>query len=76
MCVVCHQGTVQSLERYGMHVKISEHIKGLVPRIHLADILLTNPEKKYKEDMKVKCKVSDSRALVLIRWFTFPLLIC
>ncbi|KAM9455011.1 protein RRP5 homolog [Clarias gariepinus] len=51
------EGTVQSLERYGMHVKISEHIKGLVPRIHLADILLTNPEKKYKEDMKVKCKV-------------------
>ncbi|XP_034155929.2 protein RRP5 homolog [Pangasianodon hypophthalmus] len=51
------EGTVQSLEKYGMHVKISDHIKGLVPRIHLADIILTNPEKKYKEGMRVKCKV-------------------
>ncbi|XP_058237174.1 protein RRP5 homolog isoform X2 [Hemibagrus wyckioides] len=51
------EGTVQSLEKYGMHVKISEHIKGLVPRIHLADIILTNPEKKYKEGMRIKCKV-------------------
>ncbi|KAK3510814.1 hypothetical protein QTP70_022728 [Hemibagrus guttatus] len=51
------QCTVQSLEKYGMHVKISDHIKGLVPRIHLADIILTNPEKKYKEGMRIKCKV-------------------
>ncbi|XP_060716290.1 protein RRP5 homolog [Tachysurus vachellii] len=51
------QGTVLSLEKYGLHVKITDHIKGLVPRIHLADIILTNPEKKYKEGMRIKCKV-------------------
>ncbi|KAI4899783.1 hypothetical protein NFI96_011797 [Prochilodus magdalenae] len=51
------EGTVQSLEKYGMHVKISDHVKGLVPRIHLADITLSNPDKKYKEGMKVKCRV-------------------
>lgn len=60
MCVLCFQGTVQSLEKYGMHIKISDHIKGLVPRIHLADIILTNPEKKYSEGMRIKCKVSYS----------------
>ncbi|XP_072513962.1 protein RRP5 homolog [Salminus brasiliensis] len=49
--------TVQSLEKYGMHVKISNHIKGMVPRIHLADVTLTNPEKKFKVGMKVKCRV-------------------
>ncbi|KAL6481580.1 hypothetical protein MHYP_G00096600 [Metynnis hypsauchen] len=49
--------TVQNLEKYGMHVKISDHIKGLVPRTHLADVTLTNPEKKFKEGMKVKCRV-------------------
>ncbi|XP_036412886.1 protein RRP5 homolog isoform X2 [Colossoma macropomum] len=51
------EGTVQSLEKYGMHIKISDHIKGLVPRIHLADVTLTNPEKKFREGMKVKCRV-------------------
>ncbi|KAF7689557.1 hypothetical protein HF521_012910 [Silurus meridionalis] len=51
------EGTVQSLEKYGLIIKISDHIKGLVPRIHLADIILNNPEKKYKDGMRLKCKV-------------------
>ncbi|KAL7852604.1 hypothetical protein SRHO_G00183890 [Serrasalmus rhombeus] len=51
------EGMVQNLEKYGMHIKISDHIKGLIPRIHLADVTLTNPEKKFKEGMKVKCRV-------------------
>ncbi|KAF4075156.1 hypothetical protein AMELA_G00231350 [Ameiurus melas] len=51
------EGTVQRLERYGMHVQISHHIRGLVPRIHLADIILSNPENKYSEGMKIKCRV-------------------
>uniref|UniRef100_A0AAR2JGU7 Protein RRP5 homolog n=1 Tax=Pygocentrus nattereri TaxID=42514 RepID=A0AAR2JGU7_PYGNA len=51
------EGMVQNLEKYGMHIKISDHIKGLIPRLHLADVTLTNPEKKFKEGMKVKCRV-------------------
>lgn len=51
------EGTVQRLERYGMHVQISNYIRGLVPRIHLADIILSNPENKYTEGMKIKCRV-------------------
>lgn len=39
-------------------VHLSDHIKGLVPRTHLSDIVLKNPEKKYVEGMKIKCRVS------------------
>uniref|UniRef100_A0A667XVP7 Protein RRP5 homolog n=1 Tax=Myripristis murdjan TaxID=586833 RepID=A0A667XVP7_9TELE len=50
-------GTVSVLLDHGMMVHLSDHIKGLVPRTHLSDIILKNPEKKYTEGMKVKCRV-------------------
>lgn len=51
------EGTVSVLLNHGMVVHLSGHIKGLVPRTHLSDIVLKNPEKKYMEGMKVKCRV-------------------
>uniref|UniRef100_UPI003AB019B0 protein RRP5 homolog isoform X1 n=1 Tax=Centroberyx gerrardi TaxID=166262 RepID=UPI003AB019B0 len=51
------EGKVSVLLDHGMVVHLSDHIKGLVPRTHLSDILLKNPEKKYAEGMKVKCRV-------------------
>ncbi|XP_068178536.1 protein RRP5 homolog isoform X2 [Antennarius striatus] len=51
------EGTVSVLLNHGMIVHVSDHIKGLVPRTHLSDIVLKNPEKKYVEGMKVKCRV-------------------
>ncbi|XP_029707294.1 protein RRP5 homolog isoform X2 [Takifugu rubripes] len=51
------EGTVTVLLAHGMVVHLADHIKGLVPRTHLSDILLKNPEKKYTEGMKVKCRV-------------------
>uniref|UniRef100_A0A3B3ZW78 S1 motif domain-containing protein n=1 Tax=Periophthalmus magnuspinnatus TaxID=409849 RepID=A0A3B3ZW78_9GOBI len=51
------EGTVSVLFDYGMIVHLSDNIKGLVPRTHLSDIVLKNPEKKYMEGMKVKCRV-------------------
>ncbi|RXM27397.1 Protein RRP5-like [Acipenser ruthenus] len=53
---------VTSLERYGMQVKVTDHIRGLVPRTHLADILLKNPEKKYSPGDEIRC-----RKLILTR---------
>lgn len=47
------------LLNHGMVVHVSDHIKGLVPRTHLSDIILKNPEKKYIEGMKIKCRVSS-----------------
>lgn len=41
----------------GMLVRVSDHIQGLVPTQHLSDIILKNPEKKYAQGMKVKCRV-------------------
>ncbi|XP_074542247.1 protein RRP5 homolog isoform X2 [Halichoeres trimaculatus] len=51
------EGTVSVLLSFGMMVHVSDHIKGLVPRTHLSDIVLKNPEKVLKEGMKVKCRV-------------------
>ncbi|XP_028314722.1 protein RRP5 homolog isoform X1 [Gouania willdenowi] len=51
------EGTVSVLLTNGMVVHLSDHIKGLVPRMHLSDVILKNPEKKYMEGMKVKCRV-------------------
>lgn len=53
------------LLNHGMVVHLSDHIKGLVPRTHLSDIILKNPEKKYVEGMKIKCRVSPVLHFVL-----------
>nr|XP_046261090.1 protein RRP5 homolog [Scatophagus argus] len=65
------EGKVSVLHSYGMVVHLSDHIKGLVPRTHLSDILLKNPEKKYIEGMKIKCRVlsvdAENKKLYLTR---------
>ncbi|KAG8015141.1 Protein RRP5-like protein [Nibea albiflora] len=65
------EGTVSVLLNHGMVVHLSDHIKGLVPRTHLSDILLKNPEKKYTEGMKIKCRVltveAENKKLYLSR---------
>ncbi|XP_067858073.1 protein RRP5 homolog [Heptranchias perlo] len=65
------EGKVTSLEKFGMHVKITDHIRGLVPRTHLADIPLKHPEKLYSVGDQIRCRVltvnSDSKRLILTR---------
>ena len=51
------QGTIITLEDFGMIIKVSDHMKGLCPRLHLADINLKHPEKKLTDGKKVKCRV-------------------
>ncbi|XP_076146093.1 protein RRP5 homolog [Alosa pseudoharengus] len=51
------EGTILSLARFGLFVKVTDHIKGMVPRIHMADVTLTNPEKKFTVGNKIKCRV-------------------
>ena len=41
----------------GLIVKIAEGISGLVPEVHLADIHLQHPEKKFKEGSPVTARV-------------------
>ncbi|XP_006831373.1 PREDICTED: protein RRP5 homolog [Chrysochloris asiatica] len=51
------KGKVLTLKPYGMLVKVGEQIRGLVPSMHLADVLIKNPEKKYHIGDEVKCRV-------------------
>ncbi|XP_035124864.1 protein RRP5 homolog isoform X5 [Callithrix jacchus] len=51
------KGTVLTIKPYGMLVKVGEQMRGLVPHMHLADILMKNPEKKYHIGDEVKCRV-------------------
>ncbi|KAK3712024.1 rRNA biogenesis protein rrp5 [Vermiconidia calcicola] len=41
----------------GILVKLSDSITGLVPEMHLSDVQLQHPERKYKEGFPVKAKV-------------------
>uniref|UniRef100_UPI00398EE491 protein RRP5 homolog isoform X2 n=1 Tax=Pristiophorus japonicus TaxID=55135 RepID=UPI00398EE491 len=79
------EGKVISLEKFGVHVKLTDHIRGLVPRTHLADVPLKHPEKLYSVGDQVRCRVltvnSDSKKLILTRKKTLvgsklPLLTC
>ena len=58
LCIPSPQGTIITLEKFGMLVTVSEHIRGLCTKLHLADIHLKTPEKKLKEGKVVKCRVS------------------
>ena len=42
---------------HGLIVKIADGISGLVPEMHLSDVRLQHPEKKFKEGLKVKARV-------------------
>ncbi|KAH9906139.1 nucleic acid-binding protein [Xylariomycetidae sp. FL2044] len=41
----------------GLLVKLAEGIVGFVPEMHIADIRLQHPEKKFREGVKVKARV-------------------
>ncbi|XP_007187276.2 protein RRP5 homolog isoform X1 [Balaenoptera acutorostrata] len=51
------KGKVMTIKPYGMLVKVGKQIRGLVPPMHVADILMKNPEKKYHAGDEVKCRV-------------------
>ncbi|KAF4118411.1 protein RRP5 homolog [Onychostoma macrolepis] len=51
------EGTVMDLQKHGAEVRITNHISGLIPKNHLADVVLNNPEKLFTSGLKVKCRV-------------------
>uniref|UniRef100_A0A8B9F187 Protein RRP5 homolog n=1 Tax=Amazona collaria TaxID=241587 RepID=A0A8B9F187_9PSIT len=53
------QGKVFALKPIGMQVKVTDAIKGLVPSLHLADVILKQPEKKYNIGDQVRCRVLE-----------------
>ena len=61
------QGKIITLEKFGMLVSVSEHIRGLCTTLHLADIQLKHPEKKLKQGKVVKCRVNFIHVLFVWR---------
>lgn len=65
------EGTVNTLSPLGMVVDITKHLNGLVPTLHLADVTLHQPEKKYTPGSKIQCRVlsvdSVAKKLILTR---------
>lgn len=63
------EGKVERHGDFGMIVSLTDTIRGMVPRIHLADVDLKNPKARFKEGTVVKCRVlslePDKRRLLL-----------
>jgi rRNA biogenesis protein RRP5 len=56
-CVL--QCRVKGLHSQGLSVQVANHISGFIPSMHLADIPLKHPEKRFSEDDVLKCRVSE-----------------
>jgi rRNA biogenesis protein RRP5 len=41
----------------GVLVKITDHITGLIPDVHLSDVQMSHPERKFREGLPVKTRV-------------------
>ncbi|KAG4306303.1 hypothetical protein PORY_000291 [Pneumocystis oryctolagi] len=50
-------GTIEKIIPQGILVHIAEGITGIVPTLHISDVFLIHPEKKFKKGDKVSCKV-------------------
>ena len=48
---------MHSVELFGIVVTVTDHIRGLCPLMHLADVRLKHPERKFKEKKKMKFRV-------------------
>lgn len=51
------EGTIEKLTEFGMFVSITDTIKGICPRNHMADGKLKQPQRKHKEGARIKCRV-------------------
>lgn len=56
-----------AIKPFGILVKVGEQMRGLVPSVHMADIMMKNPEKKYSPGDEVKCRVSPGGPLLGFR---------
>lgn len=55
-------GTIEKFVSGGVLVKISDSITGLVPDMHITDVKLQFPEKKFKPGVTVQCRVLSTEA--------------
>jgi len=55
---------VRAVHPGGVSVSVTQRIRGFVPRLHLAEVLLKNPDKKFAQGKKLKCKVPSLVTMV------------
>lgn len=63
------KGEIVAFESFGLIVKLTKHIKGICPLMHLSDITFTEikrPAKKFVVGKKIKCRVSKLGAAFFI----------
>ncbi|KAL3864691.1 hypothetical protein ACJMK2_006352 [Sinanodonta woodiana] len=51
------QCTIKAIHSKGVSVKVVKGITGFIPTMHLTDVTLKNPEKKFKINDRLKCRV-------------------
>ncbi len=51
------QGTIKRLTDKALFVNLQGSVDGMVSPLHYADIQLKHPEKRFKPDATVKCRV-------------------
>ncbi|CAN0007892.1 unnamed protein product [Lampetra fluviatilis] len=51
------EGTVLAVDKFGLQVRLTDHVRGFVPLTHLADVAVLHPEKKFSPGNEVTCKV-------------------
>lgn len=49
--------TVDQIHEKGVSVKITNHLSGFIPNLHLANFPLKYPGKKFTQGIKIKCRV-------------------
>ncbi len=54
------KGTVRKLSDTTLFVRINGNVDGMVWPLHFADIVLKHPQKRFKKDADIKCRVSRS----------------
>ena len=50
-------GKILSVETYGVIVGLTDRIRGLCPSLHLGELVVKNPQTKFKIGTKVQCHV-------------------
>ncbi|KAM5141017.1 protein RRP5 homolog isoform 2-T2 [Mantella aurantiaca] len=65
------EGTVDKIGTEGITVDITDRISGLVPNLHMADVALQHPEKRYTPGKMIQCRVLNvnpaAKKLILTR---------
>ncbi len=63
------KGTIVEVAEKGLTVRLTETIRGFIPKLHMSDVALSDPSKLFKLNAPIKCQVwacqPEERKLIL-----------